>query len=98
MCFSAFFLKARAAGTAGHSDLTFSAGDPELLAAMGTLEITMLLVPVDGTAQMEPALKGADELEEFRVFGPPPGRVAGEQTEQRPRQQGQGDPDRKSVV
>ena len=52
--YSALLFKDGAAAAAGDGDLPLAPGHPELLAAVGALEVAVLLVPVDGAAQPEP--------------------------------------------
>ena len=59
---SALLLKGGAAAPAGDGDLTLAPGDPELLAAVGTLEVAVLLVLADGAAQPVPFQERAHRL------------------------------------
>ena len=59
---SALFLKGGAAAPAGDGDLALAPGDPELLAAVGALEVAVLLVLANGAAQPVPLQKGDDCL------------------------------------
>ena len=79
---SAVFLKAGPTAPAGDGDLALSPGHPQHLAAVGALEISVLLVPADGTVQPQPAHGGVDETQKPVVLLPAAGQVPGQGTEQ----------------
>ena len=51
---STFFLEAGAAAPAGDGNFPLAPGNPELLAAVGTFEIAVILIPVDGAPHTDP--------------------------------------------
>ena len=52
--YSAFFLEDGAAAPAGDGNAPLPSGHPQILAAVGALEIAVLLIPVDGALQPQP--------------------------------------------
>ena len=73
---SALFLEHRPAAAAGNGDLALASRDPKLLAAVGTLEIEMLLVPVHGPAQPKPFDHGVHSVHEFCVLQSAAGEIS----------------------
>ena len=82
--YSALFLEAGTAASAGNGDLTLTLGHPQLLGAAGTLEIAVLLVPADGLLQAQPLEGRLSLAHEAGILLPALGDVAGEDPEQTP--------------
>ena len=75
--FLCLFVKGYATVAAGDGDLSLPPGDPELLSAVGTPEIAVLLVTVDGALELKPADDRSGQGEKLGVFRPAAGIVPG---------------------
>ncbi len=82
MCLSGLFFETGAAAAAGDGDPALASWHPELLAAVGALEVAVLLVLPAALVDVVLADDGADSLQKFVVLGPAAGEVPGEHTQQ----------------
>ena len=87
---SGLFLEADAAAAAGDGDLALALGDTELLAAVGTFEIAVILIPAAASVHVVFADQGAGGLQESGVLRPAALQLAGEHAVEGPQDGRQG--------